>query len=147
MTENLKQLQNTEAIERLKILQDKFELLETVTKEFKKYNTIYYSEYVNHIFQAVLYWVTNEEKYVNIVKEVEKEHNILVYHAILTPTTYGTILSLLYVSNSQEEWEYERKDLQEGLPIAYCINLSDVQMSEFGGIQIVGAMGGMKRLA
>ena len=96
MEEDLKQLQKKEAIERLKILQDKFELMDTVTKEFEKDNTLYYSEYVNHNFQAVLYWVSNEEKYVNIIKEVEENKNILVYHAILTPTIYSSSMILSF---------------------------------------------------
>lgn len=147
MEQDLRDLQKTEAIERLKILQDKFELMETVTKEFKKDNVVYYSEYVNHNFQAILYWVTNEEKYVNIIKEVEEQKNILVYHAILTPTINGTRLTLLYVSQYQDEWQNDRDELQEGLPVAYCINLADPQMAEFGGIQIKGAMGGIRQLA
>lgn len=147
MEQDLKTLQKKEAIERLKILQDKFELMETVTKEFKKDNTVYYSEYVNHNFQAVLYWISNEEKYVNIVKEVEEEKNILVYHAILTPTIYGTRLSLLYVSDTKDEWQSEKSELQEGFPLAYCINLADPEMAEFGGIQIGCSMGGIRQLA
>ena len=46
MEKDLKQLQKKEALKRLKILQDKFQLMETVTKEFKQDNTLYYSEYV-----------------------------------------------------------------------------------------------------
>lgn len=147
MEQDLRQLQKTEAIERLKILQDKFELMETVTKEFEKEDTIYYSEYVNHNFQAILYWVTNEKKYVNLIKEVEEEKNILVYHAILTPTIDGTKLTLLYVSQQRNEWQKERTELQQGYPLAYCINLADPQMAEFGGIQITGSMGGIRQLA
>lgn len=147
MEQNLKTLQKAEAIKRLKILQNTFELMETVTKEFEKENTLYYSEYVNKTCPAILYWVANEEKYVNIIKEVEEQKNILIYHAILTPTIYGKHLSLLYVSQYQEEWQNDRNDLNEGLPIAYCINLADPEMAEFGGIQIAGAMGGIRQLA
>lgn len=147
MEQELKQLQKQEAIERLKILQDSFQLMETVTKEFLNDGTIYYSEYQNQAFPAILYWVTNQEKYANIIKEIEEEKNILVYHAILTPTMYGKYLSLLYVSECHKEWKRDKSDLKKGLPLAYCINLSDPQMAEFGGIQIVGAMGGIRQLA
>lgn len=147
MEQDLKQLQKTEAIERLKILQDKFELMETVTKEFEKEDTLYYSEYINKSCPAILYWVNNKEEYKNAVKEFEEEHNALVYHAILTRTTFGTILTLLYVTEEQEVWQEDRKQLNEGLPLAYCINLDDDTCSEFGGVQIGGAMGGIVRLA
>ena len=114
MVEDLKKLQKTEALNRLRILQMKYELMET---------------------------------YVNIIKEIEEQQNILVYHAILTPTIDGTYLTLLYVSQYQEEWQGDRNALNEGIPLAYCINLADPQMAEFGGIQIAGAMGGIVRLA
>ena len=61
MEQDLKQLQKTEAIERLKILQDKFELIGIVTKEFEKEDTLYYSEYLNKQFPAMLYWISNNE--------------------------------------------------------------------------------------
>lgn len=147
MVEDLKELQKTEALNRLRILQMKYELMETVITEFEKENVLYYSEYVNKHCPAILYWVSNEERYVNIIKEIEEQQNILVYHAILTPTIDGTYLALLYVSQYQEEWQVDRNDLNEGIPLAYCINLADPQMAEFGGIQIAGAMGGIVRLA
>lgn len=147
MEQDLKQLQKTEAIKRLKILQDKFELMETVTKEFEKEDTLYYSEYVSKSCPALLYWVSNNEEYKKTIKQFEQKHNALVYHSILTHTTFGTILTLLYVSEEQEVWQEDKEQLQEGLPLAYCINLEDDNSSEFGGVQISGSMGGIVRLA
>ena len=145
--EDLKQLQKNEAIKRLKILQDKFELMETVTKEFKQEDILYYSEYVNKNYPAVLYWISNNKEYENAIKKFEEKHNAIVYHSILTRTTFGTILTLLYVSEEQDVWQEDKEQLQEGLPLAYCINLEDDNCSEFGGVQITGAMGGIVRLA
>ena len=68
MVEDLKKLQKTEALNRLRILQMKYELMETVITEFEKENVLYYSEYVNKHCPAILYWVANEERYVNIIK-------------------------------------------------------------------------------
>lgn len=148
MKQDLKQLQKTEAIERLKILQDKYELLETVTKEFENEDTLYYSEYVNKQFPAILYWISNKENYENAIKQFEKQHNVLVYHVILTPTCdNGIVLTLLYVSKTQEEWTRDKEELKEGLPCAYVMNIESEQGSEFGGVQIAGAMGGIVRLA
>ena len=104
MAEDIKTLQKKEAIERLKILHEKYELLENVITEFEKEDTLYYSEYKNKVFPAVLYWVSNREDLTELVKKVEEEKGILVYHAILTPTIYGTYFSLLYVSQNQEEY-------------------------------------------
>lgn len=121
--------------------------METVIKEFETEDTIYYSEYSNKMFPAVLYWLSNRDDLTEIVKKVEEQKEILVYHAIITPTIYGTHFTLLYVSNCQEEWENDREELQQGFPNAYCINLADPEMAEFGGIQIGGAIGGIRQLA
>lgn len=147
MAEDIRTLQKKEAIERLKILHEKYELLENVITEFEKEDTLYYSEYKNKVFSAVLYWVSNREDLTELVKKVEEEKGILVYHAILTPTIYGTYFSLLYVSKNKKEWENEKTDLKDSLPLAYCTNLSDSKMAEFGGIQIAGAMGGIRQIS
>lgn len=146
--EDLKILQKQEALERLTILQKQYGLMETVLKEFKENNTIYYSEYINQNIQGILYWVSNKDEYTEIVEEFEKKNNTLVYHIISTPVIYGgTLLSMLYVSKNQEEWKRDREDLKDGLPLAYCINLADPEMAEVGGIQIKGANGGICQIA
>lgn len=146
--EDLKILQKQEALERLTILQKQYGLMETVLKEFKENNTIYYSEYINQNIQGILYWVSNKDEYTEIVEEFEKKNNALVYHIISTPVIYGgTLLSMLYVSKNQEEWKRDREDLKDGLPLAYCINLADPEMAEVGGIQIKGANGGICQIA
>ncbi len=147
MAEDIRTLQKKEAIERLKILHEKYELLENVITEFEKEDTLYYSEYKNKVFSAVLYWVSNREDLTELVKKVEEEKGILVYHAILTPTIFGAFFSMLYVSQNQEEWENDKIELKDSLPLAYCTNLSDSKMAEFGGIQIAGAMGGIRQIS
>lgn len=147
MLENIKTLQKKEAFERLKILQQKFKLMEIVVNDFEDENLVYYSEYQNKFFSATLYWLRNREDLVKIVEDVEKKNGILVYHSILTPTIYGAYFSMLYVSQYQDEWKNDKTELQEGLPMAYCINLADKEIAEFGGIQIKGSMGGILRTA
>lgn len=147
MSEELKQLQKDEALNRLRILQMKYGLLENVIKEFQAEDTIYYSKYINKNLQGILYWITNEEEYVNAIKEFEEKNQAKVYHAILCPMEYGRILSVLYVSQHQDEWKMDRDDLNDGIPLAYCINLDDDTTSEFGTIQITKANGGISRIA
>lgn len=147
MSEELKQLQKDEALNRLRILQMKYGLLENVIKEFQAEDTIYYSKYINKNLQGILYWISNEEEYVNAIKEFEEKHQAKVYHAILSPMEYGRILSVLYVSQHQDEWKMDRDDLNDGIPLAYCINLDDDTTSEFGAIQITKANGGISRIA
>ena len=147
MEQDLKQLQKMEALNRLRILQMKYGLMETVVKEFEDDCTLYYSEYINENVNGILYYISNEGKFIEAIKEFEEKHQALVYHAILTPLVYGRLLSLLYVSAYTEEWETDRADLEEGLPLVYCINLDDDDLSEFGGIQITGTNGGINRIA
>ena len=147
MEQDLKQLQKQEAINRLRLLQMKYGLLETVVNEFEKEDVLYYSEYVNKQCPAILYWVSNKEEYTQAIRKFEEKHNALVYHAILTRTVFETLLTLLYVAEEKEVWKEDREELQEGLPLAYVINLDDDNCSEFGGIQITGAMGGIVRTA
>lgn len=144
---DIKQLQRQEAINRLRLLQTKYGLLENVVNEFEKEDVLYYSEYVNKQCPAILYWVSNKEEYTQAIREFEEKHNALVYHAILTRTVFGTLLTLLYVTEEKEVWKEDREQLQEGLPLAYIINLEDDNCSEFGGIQITGVMGGIVRTA
>ena len=144
---DLKEQQKNEALNRLRLLQMKFELLENVVTEFEQDDTLYYSEYINKNTQGILYYVSNSEELTNTIKEFEEKHQAKVYHAILTPLTYGRMLSLLYVSQYTEEWQRDRNELSEGLPLAYCINLDDEVPAEFVGIQIAKANGGITRTA
>lgn len=81
------------------------------------------------------------------LKSLKKNIGALVYHTILTRTTFGTILTLLYVSEDQSVWQEDKEQLEDGLPLAYVVNLDDDTCSEFGGVSIGGAMGGIVRLA
>lgn len=147
MEEELKKQQKQEALNRLRLLQKKYELMETVIKEYQQEETIYYSEYQNKVMQGILYWTSNSEELTNAIKEFEEKYQALVYHAILVPTIYGRLFCMLYISKDTEEWQRDREDLNEGLPIAYCRNLDDNSTSEFGTIQIKGANGGLTRIA
>ena len=144
---DLKEQQKNEALNRLRLLQMKFELLENVVTEFEQNDILYYSEYINKNAQGILYYISNSKELINTIKEFEDKHQAKVYHAILTPLTYGRMLSLLYVSQYTEEWQRDRNELSEGLPLAYCINLDDEVTAEFGGIQIAKANGGITRTA
>lgn len=130
-----KQMQINEAIERMKILK----LHKNVINEFKE-GTLNMSE--NGGF---LYWI--EDEMLTKIRDVEGRYNIVVYHAIHDYTDFGEILTLMYVSDDEEEWEMDRDDLTNGYPCAYVINLDDDYCSEFGSVQVVPQIGGLKRIA
>lgn len=143
MEQTLKEKQKAEALQRMKMLQ----LMPQVIKDFEKNNKVYYSERQNRIFNAILYWLDNEKEYVDLVNKFEKEHNCLVYHCQLTHMEFEDSLSLLYVSDSEEEWEQDKKDLREGYAFVYAASLDCDSDSEFGTIGIKPSQGGVLRTA
>lgn len=145
--EILKLFQKEEAIKRLELLK----LHPNVLNEFKKKGTVYYSERQNKIFDGILYWVSNEKEYEQVIKEFEKTRHALVYHAQLTRFNFGLCLSLLFISQYPEEWEQDREDLMpdsNGImyPYAYAYNLDIPDYSDLGKIGIVRKNGGISRV-
>ena len=143
---NFRNLQMQQAIERLEILEKEYLLHENVLKEFKEDGTIYYSENLGGAFSGILYWLENKNEYVEKVRKIEKERNIFVYHCILNHTIDGDLLTMLYISEYQDEWEYEKNDLKNGCIDVYVCNLSRDIDSEFGSVQITGVNGGLVRV-
>lgn len=144
METDLRELQKTEATQRLQLLEKLYKMHQNVLKEFTADETIYYSERINKSFSGILYWLNNKQKYVDAVKEVEQKYNIYVYHCILSHTEFGDVLDMLFVSSAQEEWEQEIEDLETGYSESYCYVL-DNEGSEFGTIKIKGVNGGIVR--
>ncbi len=146
-SEELRILQKQEAIERLKILEREYKLHKNVLREFKTDETIYYSETINKFFCGILYWLHNEQKYIDKVKQIEEKCNIYVYHCILTHTEFGDCLTMLYVSSDEENWEDERNQLiNDGYVDVYVENLSCKELSEFETVKISGVNGGIERI-
>lgn len=137
--------QKQEAIKRMRLLQ----IMNSVITDFKNNGRIYYSERQNSMFPATLYWLDNKPEWVAMVKDFEKRNHALVYHAQLTHTQVGDLLSLLYVSNDESSWEEDRKWIvnEDGLMYSMVINLDDDTFSEVGTIQVRPAMGGVVRTA
>ncbi len=143
---NFRNLQMQQAIERLEILEKEYLLHENVLKEFKEDGTIYYSENLGGAFSGILYWLENKNEYVEKVRKIEEERNIFVYHCILNHTIDGDLLTMLYISEYQDEWEYEKNDLKNGCIDVYVCNLSRDIDSEFGSVQITCVNGGLVRV-
>ena len=73
---------------------------------------------------------------IRAINNFEKNYNAYVYHIIYTKSNFGNLYSMLYVSNNAEEWENDRKDLQNKECYAYVYNKSDEVCSEIGLIGI-----------
>lgn len=131
-----------EALKRLKALK----VLPAVVRDFEKEDVVHYSEDMGGIYKGILYWISNEPKYVEVVNDFEKKYDTMVYHAHLCHTEFGDLLSLLYVSSHKSEWKNDKADLKEGYPIAYVYNF-DSGFADMGTIQIAPCNGGITRLA
>ena len=131
----------TEALERMKMLR----IMGHVCNEFRTHDIVNYSERQNKIFDGILYWMDNEEKFTKIKNDFEKEYGGLVYHAQLIHTNIGDMLSLLYVSKTKSEWKQDRDLLKHGDTYAYVYNLTDPDLSEIGLIGVAPKNGGITR--
>lgn len=133
--------QKEEAIKRMRLLQ----LMPQVISDYKKNGRVYYSERQNSFFPATLYWLDNHQEYVDIVKEFEKKHKAIVYHAQLTHLEFGDNLALFYVSQYEDEWSQDKDDILNGQLYSRVINLQCEHDSDFGYIGVKPAIGGVVR--
>ena len=132
----MKAKQRTEALKRMELLK----LHENVIDDFKEISLLNQSEQ-----GGVLYWVEGEME--KKIREWEEKTGNLVYHVIHDYTEFGELLSLLYVSTYEDEWETDREDIQDGYALAYVMNLTDDWCSEYGSIGIRPQWGGVVRTA
>ena len=127
-----------EAINRMKAL----DLFEPCIKAFENRDEVQLTE-----MTGGLYEFSRDEELNAKIKEFEEEYNVLVYHVIHTYTNFGEMYSFLYVSNYQEEWEMDNKDIQVNYVMSYVWNKDYPDFSEFGSIGIRQKFGGLVRVS
>lgn len=132
--EELKIKQKQEAIERMKMLK----IYSQAIKEFEKENVINVSEH-----GGILFWLDDEQQ--EMVKRFEEKYNAVVYHVIHNYTEYGELYSLLYVSQHENEWDYDKDDIKHNIALCYVVNKDEENFSEFGSIGIRPQFGGVIR--
>lgn len=81
---------------------------------------------------GAFYWADESQQ--ELISKFEREHNAVVYVGILTYTSIGKMLSLLYVSDYPEEWKAEKECIEEGIATAYVYNYDAPDCSEIGDI-------------
>lgn len=133
-----------EAIKRMNVLG----IFDPVIEEFKSDGTIQYSEpsKIGGSDVGALYWLHNEPEWLKLVEEFEKQYNSTAYHVVHSYTSFGEMLSILYVSQYPEEWEMDNYDIKDGYVMTYTINLDAPDCSEFGTIVVQKASGGLVRV-
>lgn len=132
--EELKIKQKQEAIERMKMLK----IYSQAIKEFEKENVINVSEH-----GGILFWLDDEQQ--AMVKRFEEKYNAVVYHVIHNYTEFGELYSLLYVSQHENEWDYDKDDIKHNIALCYVVNKDEENFSEFGSIGIKPQYGGVIR--
>lgn len=146
ITEQKSQLTQSQIVEAL-VRMKKLDLHPNVINEFRDERKLNKSIYckVGRAKVGTLYWLTEEEE--RIVKEIENDYNIVVYHVIESNTEFGKLLTMLYVGSDVDEWEYDEELFKHNCQFAYVKNLNDDICSEFGTISYMKACGGLIRTA
>lgn len=122
----MRELQKAEALVRMKLLG----IFPETIKQFDRDGKVSVSEPPLGAF----YWAEGWD--LDRIEQFEEDQNALVYLIIRSYTAYGKMDSYLYVSHNEDEWESDREDLRNRLPVAYTLNLDDPQLSELGYISI-----------
>ena len=139
-----------EACTRLELLN----LDKKVLNSFKENQTLYYSERqslkINELFAdnmfdyiGTLYHVQNNNEFVEIINDFEKEHGGLVYHAIYDKLE--RYLHLFYVTQYKDEWWYNREEINDNCSFVYSVNLDNDSCSHFRIIYFKVCGGGLIR--
>lgn len=124
-----------EAIQRMKELG----IINGAIKQFKDDDIVMVSEPPI----GGLYWLDDEQK--KIVDDFEKENDALVFMVVKAFTNFGNMLSLLFISDYEEEWEMDRDDIKDDIVMSYTINETAPELSEFGSIGVKRVGGGLIR--
>lgn len=128
-----KELKKEEALRRLSSL----DIFKGAIEEFKE-NDVVSMSYPQY---GALYWVEEDDK--KRIEEFEEYANALVYLVLKSNTEFGEMNSYMFVSDHEEEWEEDRKMLENNEAFVYVDNLTHEEFSEFGtiGFEVTVAKG------
>ena len=87
-----------------------------------------------------------DDKLKNMIKDVEIEHDIIVYHVVDGFVMGMHCYSMLCVCKYPEEYEMNEEDLKDGYAFSYVLNVDAPDCSEFGTICVKPIFGGLRRI-
>ncbi len=102
MINNIKELQKKEAIKRLQILTEKFDLKSNILEDFKK-------DKISLSIEKYLTSIDSKSTFGEIVKLHEQHNNSLAYYGIVFKAFDMLMFAILTVSPYIEDWEKERE--------------------------------------
>ena len=85
-------------------------------------------------------------EYKKLIDKWEEKTGSMAYHAIYNGADVGALLSILFVSSDEEEWELDKRDMEAGCPMAYVFNLDIPEFSEYGSISVKNVDGILERI-
>ena len=139
-----------EAVKRLEIL-EKMGGVEDVKKLWRN-GKVCYTEPIafgvseSDVLKVGVIYTSNENKKIQkFIESFETRLKCVAYYGIFTPTNFGELIQILYVSSHKEEWEDDRKELKYGCPTAYC-GFLNADIGEIGSIHVEMAGGGLIRI-
>lgn len=131
----MKAKMKAEAIKRMVGL----EILPEDIEAFKERGEIKLSTYPFGITQEV------PDKYKKLISDWAEENDCVPYYVICSDTNIGVLLSVLYVSEYEEEWDMDWEQIKICCPFAYVFNLRNPEFSEYGSISVEKVHGGLVR--
>lgn len=132
---NMRNTMKAEAVKCMGILN----LDKRCIKAFEKGNVWMSSGSLGGLYEA-------DDKLKNMIKDVETEHEITVYH-VVENMVYGMhCYSMLCVCKYPEEYEMNEEDLKDGYAFSYILNVDAPDCSEFGTICVKPTFGGLRRI-
>lgn len=135
---NMCDLQFTEAVERLALLEKLFRTNPNIKKYFEE-GRLYYSYITGGGYIGSIDTINYDQRYAGIIKAFESETSFLVYHVI----EHGDTLALLFVSNDEDSWLNERPTIAGVMAQVINVNTRD---SELGYIKVDQLQGALYRI-
>lgn len=126
-----------EAINRMKMLG----LSKNCIKAFQDRDEVRLSE-----TNGILTGLSKNKELRTYIENLEKTDKILVYHIIHTESRFGEMYSFLLVSDYEEEWESDRRNIKSNLLLSYVWNKDVPVYSEYGYIVVIQRYGRLIRL-
>lgn len=142
---NDKEKQVKEAVNRLNMLHDIMDINKTIVSDFSKGNVPLSVEAFPG-FPIETMNLSDMPDFEKKVKKFEAERNCTAYYVV---NTCNVFLSILYVSNYTEDWDYERPNAEKHITSAVYdlsgqfMNADDI---DFGECQYININGSLKRV-
>lgn len=99
------------------------------------------------ILSGILFTLDEKPEYAPYVEKIESEKKVKVFMGIVTHTMIGTLLSLMFVAETESEWEGDRNMMiNSQIHYAFVFNFEE-DICELGSIQYEVMGGGLVRTA